>query len=329
MNNSNPLRTWFAHALSSLLVLIAPAVLWAQTATTKAAGELFTENFEGTPTTEITRLGWVKEPQEVGSLEITRNVIDSGTSARGNGTVNGQRSRYACSFRSPYKLSDGETVTCGAVIKIEKGTASGALIELQGGGYTVVLDTQVYPANRIYSSIYPASGPPRSSQHDLNNSLDPLHLDVQITNKAGPSGGVTFSYRKHGSDAWTQVYSVSGVFMPQIDAIYTGGIRRDGPYAIDSIVLSTDSNTAKPLEVSPAEKQTLGDPQRPLPQLRDQPSAEVLSAPTEWRHFVHPSDMRQSRPRPSDEELLRILPPLRQEPQFDAAAKELGMAVVG
>jgi hypothetical protein len=101
MNNSNPLRTWFAHALSSLLVLIAPAVLWAQTATTKAAGELFTENFEGTPTTEITRLGWVKEPQEVGSLEITRNVIDSGTSARGNGTVNGQRSRYARSFRSP------------------------------------------------------------------------------------------------------------------------------------------------------------------------------------------------------------------------------------
>ena len=47
----------------------------------------------------------------------------------------------------------------------------------------------------------------------------------------------------------------------------------------------------------------------------------------EWRAFPLPAGTTRATPRPSDAEFLKVLPPLRPVPAFDADARELGLAI--
>ena len=144
----------------------------------------------------------------------------------------------------------------------------------------------VYPGNRLACTVYRPSGTALRNEVDLDNSLDPLHLEVRIAMKVGPGGGTTFSYRLHGTIQWIEAYSVPGVSTPQIETIKIGGFHRDDPFYVDLLVLSTDLVKAAagqgplPLSVIP-EKRTLDAPERPVPQLRDQIPKDHFSQPRE------------------------------------------------
>ena len=79
---------------------------------------LFVKNFEGTLTTDITKLGWTMgtDKEEVGTMLVSNTTIDSGKSAVSTRLVSKWTHQgYNKAFKSPYSLTEGETVTLTGV----------------------------------------------------------------------------------------------------------------------------------------------------------------------------------------------------------------------